>query len=210
MAKDDNDALEQPRPDQSGQDQGPAQRSDRLPQRRSSAKAPKDIEATTKALLAAEEKLESLLKANDFDFVKMAASDEGKKLIDDASITKAGDDLDKYLSDKCGIAHGRFHGRHNARRYDDPAPLRPLMAPLRDSRSISATGDDAINKFLDFYELGTGSKLTDEQRNCIVSNLSGKISGDDLNEAISTGKPSDAVSLALGQAFITCNVATQS
>ena len=33
-----------------------------------SAKAPKDIEATTKTLLAAEEKLESLLKANDFDF----------------------------------------------------------------------------------------------------------------------------------------------
>ncbi|MEY2415028.1 MAG: hypothetical protein QOH53_362, partial [Ilumatobacteraceae bacterium] len=69
-----------------------------------SAKAPKDIEATTTALLAAEEKLESLLKANNFDVVKMAASDEGKKLIADDSITKAGNDLDKYLTDKCGIA----------------------------------------------------------------------------------------------------------
>jgi hypothetical protein len=170
-----------------------------------SAKAPKDIEATTKALLAAEEKLESLLKANDFDVVKMAASDDGKKLIADDSITKAGDDLDKYLSDKCGIATG-----------DSAVDTTPGDTSTGDTTPVDGTspgisidlgtGDDAINKFLDFYELGTGVKLSDDERNCIVSNLSGKISGDDLNEAISTGQPSDAVSLALGQAFITCKV----
>jgi hypothetical protein len=170
-----------------------------------SAKAPKDIEATTKALLAAEEKLESLLKANDFDFTKFAASDEGKKLIDDDSISKAGDDLDKYLSDKCGIATD-----------DSTVDTSPGDTTTGDTTPVDGTspgisidlgtGDDAINKFLDFYELGTGVTLSDEDRNCIVSNLSGKISGDDLNQAISTGQPSDAVSLALGQAFITCKV----
>jgi hypothetical protein len=174
-----------------------------------SDKAPKDIQPTTKTLLAAEEKLESLLKANDFDFAKLEASDEGKKLIDDASITKAGDDLDKYLSDKCGIA------TDDSTVDTTPGDTTPGATTPADGTSPGlsidlGTGDDAINKFLDFYELGTGSTLSDEQRNCIVSNLSGKISGDDLNEAISTGKPSDAVSLALGQAFITCNVATQS
>ena len=174
-----------------------------------SAKAPKDIEATTKALLAAEENLESLLKANDFDFTKFAASDEGKQLIDDDSISKAGEDLDKYLSDKCGIATD-----------DSTVDTTPGDTNTGDTTPVDGTspgisidlgtGDDAINKFLDFYELGTGSTLSDEDRDCIVSNLSGKISGDDLNEAISTGSPSDAVSLALGQAFITCNVVPQS
>jgi hypothetical protein len=179
-----------------------------------SAKAPKDIEATTKALLAAEEKLETLLKANDFDFVKLAASDEGKKLLDDDSISKAGDDLDKYLTDKCGIA------TDDSTVDTTPGDTTPGDTTPADTTAVDdtspgisidlGTGDDAINKFLDFYELGTGSTLSDEERACIVSNLSGKISGDDLNEAISTGQPSDAVSLALGQAFITCKVAPQS
>jgi hypothetical protein len=167
--------------------------------------APKDIQATTKTLLAAEEKLESLLKANDFDFTKLATSDEGKKLLNDDSLTKAGDDLDKYLSDKCGIATD-----------DSAVDTTPSDTAAGDTTPVDGTspgisidlgtGDDAINKFLDFYELGTGVTLSDEDRNCIVSNLSGKISGDDLNEAISTGQPSDAVSLALGSAFITCKV----
>jgi hypothetical protein len=150
------------------------------------------------------------LKANDFDVVKMAASDEGKKLIADDSITKAGDDLDKYLSDKCGIATG------DSTLDTTPGDTTPGDTTTGDttpadgtSPGISidlGTGDDAINKFLDFYELGTGVTLSDEERNCIVSSLSGKISGDDLNKAISTGQPSDAVSLALGQAFISCKV----
>ena len=152
-----------------------------------SDKAPKDIQPTTKTLLAAEEQLETLLKANDFDFAKLATSDEGKKLIDDDSINKANDDLDTYLLDKCGLT----------------TDTTPASIDL-------GSGDDAINKFLDFYELGTGATLSDDDRNCIVSNLSGKISGDDLNAAISSGQPSDAVSLVLGQAFITCNVSPQS
>jgi hypothetical protein len=167
-----------------------------------SDKAPKDIEATTKTLLAGEEKLETLLKANDFDFDKLAASDEGKALSDDASIKKAGDDLDKYLTDKCGIATN-----------DSTVDTTPGDTTVDSAPALSVdlgTGEDAINRFLDFYELGTSSTLSDADRACIVSNLSGKISADDLNQAISTGQPSDAVSLAIGQAFISCNVSPQS
>ena len=67
-------------------------------------KAPKDIVDTAKTLLSKEEQLESLLKKNDYDIAKMSATDEGKALIDDTSAKVAGDDFDKYLSDKCGIA----------------------------------------------------------------------------------------------------------
>ncbi|MEY2583177.1 MAG: hypothetical protein QOE09_3026, partial [Ilumatobacteraceae bacterium] len=68
------------------------------------AKAPKDIADTVNTLLAGEEKLETLLKANGYDFTKLSASAEGKKLIDDKTIKQAGTELKQYLSDKCGIA----------------------------------------------------------------------------------------------------------
>lgn len=67
------------------------------------AKAPKDIAETVKELLSKEEQLEKLLKDNDFDFVKMSGTDEGKKLLDDASKSKTGDEFKAYLNDKCGI-----------------------------------------------------------------------------------------------------------
>ena len=68
-----------------------------------SAKAPKDIAETVKTLLTAEEKLEDVLADNDYDVVKMSASEEGKALSEDGTTEAAGDDLEAYLNDKCGI-----------------------------------------------------------------------------------------------------------
>ena len=53
------------------------------------AKAPKDIVDTAKTLRSKEVELESLLKKNDYDVVKMSASDEGKKLLADESALKS-------------------------------------------------------------------------------------------------------------------------
>ena len=158
------------------------------------AKAPADISETVNKLLAAVEKLEGLLEDNDFDFVKMLATDEGKKLIADDEITKVGEDLDKYLNDKCGIVT------------DDTVATDDTVGS--DISIDLGEGEDAINQFLDFYELGTSSKLTDDERACIVDALS-DVSGADLNAAIS-GDPSEEVQQALGLAFINCNVAVGS
>ena len=166
--------------------------------------APKDIADTVKTLLDQETQLEKLLKANDFDIVKMSTTDEGKKLVDEAQKSKTGDDFDKYLSDKCGIAPSDT----------TPSDTTPLdTTPLDTSVSGDTTvdtidlgeGEAAINKFLDFYELGTGTTLTDAERSCIVSNLVDKVTGAELNQALA-GHPSDALSQALGLAFIGCNV----
>jgi hypothetical protein len=67
-------------------------------------------------------------------------------------------------------------------------------------------GEAAINKFLDFYELGTGTKLTSEQRSCIVDELSDKVQGTELNDAVN-GKASPELEQALGLAFLDCKVA---
>jgi hypothetical protein len=171
--------------------------------------APSDISATVDKLLAAEEKLESVLAANDYDFTKFAASEDGKKLIADDDISKTGDDVDAYLSDKCGIVVDSVP--------DDTVGADSV--PADDSVATDDTvgsdisidlgdGEDAINKFLDFFELGTGQTLTDEQRSCIVDAL-GDVSGDDLNKAIS-GSPSEEVQQALGLAFINCKVDIES
>jgi hypothetical protein len=180
------------------------------------AKAPTDIVDTMKTLLASEEKLEKLLEDNDFDFAKLAASDEGKKMLDDDAISKTGDDLDAYLSDKCGIASDETTPdttpAEDTVAVDDTIATDDTVATDDTASDISidlGEGEDAINKFLDFYELGTGATLSDEDRSCIVDALSGTVTGDDLNEAIA-GQPSEEIQQALGLAFINCDVAVQS
>ncbi len=173
------------------------------------AKAPADISDTVDKLLAAEENLEKLLADNDFDFAKLAASDEGKKLLDDDSISKTGDELDTYLSDKCGIATDNTTADTVAT--DDTIATDDTVTDDTSGSDISidlGEGEDAVNKFLDFFELGTGQTLTDEERSCIVDALK-DVSGDELNEAIG-GNPSEDVQQALGLAFINCNVAIES
>jgi hypothetical protein len=170
------------------------------------AKAPKDIVDAVDKLLAGEVKLESLLKANDFDFTKVSESAEGKKLIDDESIKQAGDDFKQYLSDKCGIATNDTTPSDSTGASDTTVASGDGSV---DTIVDLGEGEAAINKFLDFFELGTTTTLTQADRDCIVGNLVDKVSGAELNQAIS-GNPSDEVQLALGQAFIDCNVDFQS
>jgi hypothetical protein len=172
------------------------------------AKAPKDISATVNKLLDEEEKLEGLLKANDYDFTKFAATDEGKAMLDDNTISQTGKELDAYLGDNCNI-----DTTDDTAVSDDTTPVADTVAVADTAGSdISVDlgeGEDAINTFLDAYEIGTGATLSDADRSCIVAALVDKVSGDDLNEAMA-GKASDEVSQALGLAFIGCNVEVQS
>jgi hypothetical protein len=182
------------------------------------AKAPKDIADTVKSILADQEDLESLLQKNDFDIVKLSTTDEGKALIDKAAKSTNGDEFDAYLTDKCGIE------RPDDSESADTTPLDTTPASdtigddtigdgtIADDTGISVDlgeGEEAINKFLDYYELGTSSTLSDEDRSCIVDALVGKVTGDELNEAIA-GTASDDLNQALGLAFLGCNVEVQS
>jgi hypothetical protein len=181
------------------------------------AKAPRDITDTVNELLANEEKLESLLKANGFDFTKFSESEEGKKLLDDKTITQAGDDLHKYLRDKCGIATDTTTPSDSTPADDTIAPADTIVSLdtiVSGGSSVDTIvdlgeGEAAINKFLDFFELGTSTKLTQDDRDCLVGKLVNKVTGAELNQAIA-GNPSDEVQLALGRAFIDCKIDVQS
>jgi flagellar capping protein FliD len=210
VAKDDNDALDSIDPTD------PASAKVQLSGAIDSltavaAAAPKDIADTVKKLLASEVKLEQLLKDNDFDFEKFAASDEGKKLLADDSITKTGEELDAYLSDKCAIATDT--SSVDTTPVDDTVVSSETIATsdtVGSGVSIDlGEGADAINKFLDFYELGTGASLSDSDRQCIVDALVDKVSGQQLSEAIA-GQASEELNQALGLAFIGCKVTVES
>jgi hypothetical protein len=172
-----------------------------------SKKAPKDITDTVEALLADEERLEKLLSDNDFDIVKMSTTDEGKKLIADAEDSTEGDDFDAYLTEKCGIERPESSS-DDTTPVDDTIAVDETIVPdgtLGGGVIDLGEGEEAINKFLDFYELGTSSTLTDEQRTCIVDALVDDVTGDELNQAIA-GQPSEELQQALGLAFIGCDV----
>lgn len=170
------------------------------------AKAPKDIADTAQTLLESEEDLERLLKKNDYDIVKMSETEEGKALLEDETAQASGDDFKAYLDDKCGIAP-------NDSSDDTTADTVPVVTVPADTNAGSTAdtivdlgeGEDAINQFLDFYELGTGEDLTDEQRQCVVDALVDKVTGEELNQAIA-GNSSDKVNQALGLAFLNCNL----
>ena len=174
------------------------------------AAAPKDVATTVNNLLANEVKLENLLKADNYDFAKLAASAEGKKLLNDDSISKIGADFDSYLSDKCGIASDTTVATSDTAAVTDTIATSDSIATDDTSApgiSIDfGEGAAAINKFLDFYEIGTGTKLSDTDRQCIVDALANKITGDDLNSAVAGGAPSAELQQTLGLAFIGCHV----
>jgi hypothetical protein len=183
------------------------------------SKAPKDIADTADEVLTMEEKVESLLKKNGYDFQKVAASDEGQKALQDIDDSTAFEEFRSYLKDKCGIVSAT-----DDTSVDTTTPTDESTADTTPDTTGETTADttsdttgsgdtivdlgegaDAINKFLDYYELGVGKTLTDEERQCIVDALVDKITGDELNQAIS-GNSSDKVNQALGLAFLNCNI----
>ena len=144
------------------------------------------------------------MKANGYDFTKLSTTDEGKALIDDTSASTLGDKFDAYLTDKCGIVRPSTD--------TTPDDTTPVDSSASGDTSVDTIvdlgeGDAAINKLLDYLELG-GITLSSDQRSCLVSELSGKVTGAELNQAIA-GNPSDELTQTLGLALIGCKVDVQ-
>jgi hypothetical protein len=183
------------------------------------AKAPKDIADTADEVLTREEKVETLLKQNGYDFQKLSQTDEGKKALDEIDKSTGPKEFRAYLKDKCGIVSATEDTTGDTTADTTATTEAPVADSTADTTGATTAdtsgsnttlvdlgeGADAINKFLDYYELGVGKTLSDTERKCIVDALVDKVTGDDLNQAIS-GNPSAELSQALGLAFINCNI----
>jgi hypothetical protein len=161
-----------------------------------SAKAPKDVAATIKKELDEELSVEKLLKANDYDFVKMASTPEGKKLLESSSSTSSGE-IDTYLDEKCGIAP------------PDTTPTDTTPAdsvPTDSGQSINLPeGDEGLQQFIDLLSIGLPTPLTDVQKQCLFDGLSGKVTSDDL-EGVADQTVSGEAQTTIGLALVSCGV----
>jgi hypothetical protein len=152
--------------------------------------APDDIADTVADVVKGQEQLIALFEKDDYDLTKILANPDFQTLIDDERFSTASDKLDTYLADVCGIA------RDDTNSGSVPAGTIDL-----------GNGDPeaALDQFISLYEIGSGTKLTDEQRTCLKDTLRDALSSDDLSSIVG-GTPDDAVTTALGNAFISCKV----
>lgn len=181
------------------------------------AKAPKDIVDTAQTLLDKEEDLEKLLKDYDYDIPALTQTDDWTKFQDDEAATKAGDDFKAYLNDKCGIETSDTNPPDTEASDTTPETTPSDTSPSDTAPSDTSGGEtvdtiidlgegaDAINQFLDYYEIGTGTTLTDEERTCLVDALVDKVTGSELNQAVA-GNSSPELEQALGLAFLNCKI----
>jgi hypothetical protein len=158
---------------------------------RAAKAAPDDIRATVDKVVDGQNQIIAALERNDWDILKAFSDKEFATLIEDTSFATAGDKLETYLSDKCGIA-----------------PETADTEAATETMPADAASGDAIDQFLRLYEVGSGTQLTDEQRSCLKEAVGDKLTTDDLTAIVQSGEPSGELALVLGTAFLTCNVVT--
>ena len=176
------------------------------------AKAPKDIADTIKIVIAGQVSFVKLLKNNDYDFAKLAADEDYVTLSEDTDFSDAGDELDTYLDDNCGIAQDdgggatetTAAGGTDTTAAGGPDTTAPVGTETTGPIVLGSSGVKA-NQFLDFYALGAGVTITDEMRSCFVEKTS-KLSDDDFDKLLSGDTSSDDLTFVLGSAILTCDI----
>jgi hypothetical protein len=162
--------------------------------------APDDIADTVDKVVDGQARIIGVLERNDWDLTAALADDEFQSLATDESFDRANDELDEYLETACGIpADG------DASTDDTTAP----DSSAEPSGTIDLGNGDAaaaIDQFLSLYEIGSGTELSDEQRECLKAELDGELTSEDLSAVANGGEPSNDVALALGTAFLACDV----
>jgi hypothetical protein len=156
-------------------------------------KAPKDIADTVKEVNENLAAIAEMFEDNDYDLVAVASDPDFENLQSEGE--DAGNDLDEYLDEKCGIEPD-----------DDSAD---------DGSGDEGSGDDGgegsvpgglvtAENFLDFYAIGTGVEVTDEMKECFAEKTS-DITQEDFDAAMN-GSPSEEVSTAIGLAILGCDI----
>ena len=145
-------------------------------------RAPKDFEELAAKTVESQEKTVELLEKYDYNFIDAFTSEEGTALFNDEGFQESEEARDAYLDEKCEIAPTDNSGG-------------PTLA----------SGEEGIRQLFKLFALGTGAEVTDDQLDCLVGELSGVLTDEDL-AAITSGTGSTESNAAIGQAVITCGV----
>ena len=155
--------------------------------------APDDIKAAVEKVVDGQRQLIEGLERNDWDILAAIGDEEFAALIEDESFQEASDELDAYLETTCGIAQE-----------DDSATDSTTPVDGTTGFELSDDPEAALDQFLQLYEIGSGTELTDEQRTCLKDALGEELSSEDLASVVNGGAVSDEITTAVGLAFVSC------
>ena len=149
------------------------------------AQSPKDFQDIAKRTDASQDAFVALLEENDYDLVALISSDAGAKLLKDPEFTGVQQDREDYLADKCDLA------------------------PTESTEGAGLNlgdGDEGIRNLFKLLQVAPGSTVTDEQIDCAVDNLSGNLSGEEINSIATQTGVTDDTNIKLGLAVEACGI----
>lgn len=166
------------------------------------AEAPEDIVDLLEDNVEFQRSAMELLEDNDWDPVAAAATAEGQELFGDEDAQADLEEAREYLEDKCGIENDA----------DDPDPTgtpTDTGAPTDTGSGGPSVdlpdGEAGYLRFVELYSIGAGVEVTDEQQACLVDEMSGSVTVEQLERVIG-GEVDEDAQIAVGLAFISCGV----
>ena len=150
------------------------------------ALAPADFMDIAAKSVAQEEAVVALLEKYNYSFATALASEDGNAFFSSAEYAKTKDARDAYLQKNCGLT--------------------PNQPATGQAGVILSPGDQGIRQLFQLLQIGGQLSITDEQIDCLVDALSGKISDADLQAIGANGSVSDAGTAAFVAALSTCGV----
>ena len=147
--------------------------------------APKDFEELADASVEAQEAFIEILEANDYDYVSAITSSEAKELFEDPSFQEREAERDAYLLEKCEIEKS---------------------ASSSDGDLTLSSGDEGIRQVFQLLQFNDEFSITEEQIDCAVAELSGKISDADLQAIANQTEVSEEGKQNFGLAVLACGI----
>ena len=150
------------------------------------AAAPSDFVEIGKATVVQQEAVVALLETYGYSFTKAVTSDEGKAFFSDPNYAKVKSDRDTYLQAHCD--------------------LQPTTNSSSGAGVTLSPGDDGIRELFQLLQIGGEVQISDDQIECLVGELSGKITAGDLQSIGSGQAVTDAGTSLFVAAIGTCGV----
>jgi hypothetical protein len=153
--------------------------------KKAAAAAPKDFEELADAAVEAQEAFIGILEDNDYDYVSAITSADAKELFGDPDYTQSEQDRDDYLLEKCEIE--------------------PEESNFQGDLELGS-GDEGIRQIFQLLQFNDAFTITDDQIDCAVKELSGKISDEDLQAIANQTEVSEEGKQNFGLAVIACGI----
>ena len=153
--------------------------------KKAAAAAPKDFEELAEESIESQERFIELLEDHDWVFLTALSSDEGQEFFNAPRYEELQDERSEYLLEHCEIEE---------------------VENTSGGDITFSDGDEGIRQVFQLLQLNDSFSVTDEQVDCAVEELSGKITAEDLAAIANQTEVSEDGKLAFGLAVIACGI----